>query len=99
MSQINIKFTTQFKKDYKQAIKRGLDITLFDEIISKLSKGEQLPEKNKDHGLLGNWVGYRECHITPDWLLIYRTIKDDILGELLVLTLSRTGSHSDLFGK
>ena len=59
-----------------------------------LAMGEKLPEKNKDHALTGNWVGHRECHILPDWLLIYR-----IEDEVLVLTLARTGSHSDLFGK
>lgn len=65
-------------------------------IIRALSRGggETLPEKNKDHELTGDWVGHRECHVQPDWLLIYR-IDDDVL----VLTLSRTGSHSDLFGK
>ncbi len=89
-----VKFTTQFKKDYKQAMKRGLKIALLEAIISTLSRGESLPEKNKDHALTGNWVGYRECHILPDWLLIYR-LEDDVL----VLTLTRTGSHSDLFGK
>ena len=60
----------------------------------KLASGEQLPEKNKDHALTGNWVGHRECHIQPDWLLVYRMEND-----LLVLTLARTGTHSDLFGK
>lgn len=90
----DIVWTTKFKKDYKLAIKRGLNIDLLDKIIRALSRGEMLPEKNKDHELTGDWAGHRECHIQPDWLLIYR-IEDDIL----VLTLSRTGSHSDLFGK
>lgn len=89
-----IVWTTKFKKDYKLAIKRHLDIDLLDDIIRALSQGETLPEKNKDHELSGNWVGHRECHIQPDWLLVYR-IDDDIL----VLTLTRTGSHSDIFGK
>ena len=89
-----VKPTTQFKKDYKLAVKRGLKIDLLKDIIAALAMGEKLPEKNKDHGLTGNWVGHRECHILPDWLLIYR-IEDDVL----VLTLARTGSHSDLFGK
>jgi len=65
-----------------------------DDLVRALSRGETLPEKNKDHALSGNWEGYRECHILPDWLLIYR-IEDD----LLILTLTRTGTHSDLFGK
>ena len=89
-----VKATTQFKKDYKLAVKRKLDISLLDDVIRMLSRGESLPEKNKDHSLSGNWVGHRECHILPNWLLIYR-IEDNVL----VLTLSRTGTHSDLFGK
>ena len=89
-----IKPTTQFKKDYKLAMKRGLDIKLLDEVIAILAMGLSLPEKNRDHALTGNWIGHRECHIMPDWLLVYR-IEDDVL----VLTLSRTGTHSDLFSK
>ena len=89
----DIVWTTQFKKDYKLAVKRKLDISLLDDVIRALSRGEALPEKNKDHGLSGKWSGHRECHILPDWLLIYR-IEDNVL----VLTLSRTGTHSDLFG-
>ena len=88
----DIVWTTKFKKDYKLALKRHLDITLLDDIIRVLSRGETLPEKNCDHELTGNWAGHRECHIRPDWLLIY-WIEDDVL----VLTLSRTGTHSDLF--
>lgn len=90
----DIVWTSQFKKDYKQAMKRNLDIELLDNIIRKLSNGEQLPDQNRDHTLTGNWVGHRECHIQPNWLLIYR-----IENDLLVLTLTRTGTHSDLFGK
>ncbi len=90
----DIVWTTQFKKDYKLAMKRHLNIDLLDDIIRMLSRGEMLPEKNKDHALSGNWEGHRECHILPDWLLIYR-----VEEELLILTLSRTGTHSDLFGK
>ena len=89
-----IVWTTQFKKDYKLALKRHLDIELLDNVIRVLSRGETLPEMNKDHALTGDWIGHRECHILPDWLLVYR-IEDDIL----VLTLARTGTHSDLFGK
>lgn len=89
-----VKFTTQFRKDYKLAMKRGLKIELLERVIMLLAAGETLPEKNKDHALTGNWVGHRECHILPDWLLVYR-VEDDIL----VLTLTRTGTHSDLFGK
>ena len=89
-----IVWTTQFKKDYKLALKRHLNIDLLDDIIRALSRGEALPEKNKDHPLSGDWTGHRECHIQSDWLLIYR-----IEGDVLVLTLARTGTHSDLFGK
>ena len=90
----DIVWTTQFKKDYKLALKRNMDIELLDNIIRALSRGEILPEKNKDHSLSGDWVGHRECHIQPDWLLVYR-IDDDVL----VLTLSRPGTHSDLFNR
>lgn len=92
--QLDIVWTTQFKKDYKLAMKRHLAIDLLDDIIRKLANGEQLPEKNRDHALTGNWVGHRECHIQLDWLLVYR-----IENDLLVLTLVRTGTHSNLFGK
>ncbi len=89
-----VKHTSQFKKDYKLAIKRGLKIELLNEVVALLAMGEALPEKNYDHALSGNWRGHRECHIQPDWLLIYR-YDDDVL----VLTLTRTGTHSDLLGK
>lgn len=89
-----VKITTQFRKDYKLAIRRGRKIELLDAVISALAMGEALPESNRDHALTGNWVGYRECHIQPDWLLVYRLDAD-----ILVLTLTRTGTHSDLFGK
>lgn len=94
MSKYTVKATSQFRKEYKLAKKRGKNIKLLDDIIRKLADGEKLPEKNYDHPLSGNWEGHRECHIQSDWLLVYY-LKDDIL----VLTLSRTGTHSDLFGK
>lgn len=75
-------------------MKRHLNIDLLDEIIRKLSEGESLPDDNLDHALTGNWSGFRECHIQSDWLLIYKFEND-----VLVLTLTRTGTHSDLFGK
>ncbi len=87
-----IKPTTKFQKDLKRVKKRGYDISLLTEIIKKLANGEQLPEKNKDHALSGDFSECRECHITPDWLLIY-----EIEGENLILYLTRTGTHSDLF--
>ena len=86
--------TSQFKKDLKTAIKRNYDIGLLDDVIGKLSVGEQLPEHNKDHKLIGNYKSYRECHITSDWLLIYKIDKGT-----LVLLLTRTGTHSDLLRK
>ncbi|MCL2342679.1 MAG: type II toxin-antitoxin system YafQ family toxin [Firmicutes bacterium] len=86
-----IKKTSHFKKDYQLAKKRGADIQLLREIILKLSDGQTPPAKNRDHALTGDWLGFRECHISGDWLLIYK--KDD---DILVLTLMRTGSHSDL---
>ena len=87
-----IKFTTRFKKDYKIAQKRNLDINLLHELISLLASGNPLPERYKDHPLTGNYQGARECHIKPDWLLIY-----NIYENILVLELMRTGTHSDLF--
>lgn len=89
-----VKFTSTFKKDYKRAIKRGFKISLLEDVITLLAMGEALPVKNKDHSLSGDWEGHRECHIQPDWLLIYH-----IEADILVLTLSRTGTHSDLFVK
>ena len=88
----NVVASSRFKKDLKLAIKRGLNISLLDEIVTTLQKGEPLPAKNKDHPLVGNYAGCRECHIQPDWLLIY-----EISNEELILYLTRTGSHSDLF--
>lgn len=89
-----VKVTTQFKKDYKLATKRGLKMELLEEVVTSLAAGKTLSERKKDHALAGNWAGYRECHILPDWLLVYR-----IEDEVLVLTLTRTGTHSDLFGR
>ncbi|MDD2972881.1 MAG: type II toxin-antitoxin system YafQ family toxin [Lachnospiraceae bacterium] len=89
-----VKYTTTFKKDYKLAKRRGLKIELLQEVVACLSQGEPLPDRNKDHALTGDWVGHRECHILPDWLLVYRMEND-----VLVLTLARTGTHTDLFGK
>lgn len=86
--------TAQFRKDYKLAKKRGLKMEALAEIVTMLAKGEALPEKNRDHSLSGNWIGHRECHVLPDWLLIYR-----IEENVLVLTLTRTGTHSDLLDK
>lgn len=92
-SKLSVRMTSQFKKDYKLAMKRGMNIELLDKVIDILAMGETLPDKYRDHALTGNWVGHRECHIQPDWLLIYRIEKS-----VLVLELSATGTHSDLFG-
>ncbi|GHS95022.1 addiction module toxin, RelE/StbE family [Synergistales bacterium] len=83
-------YTGQFKKDYNLAMKRGYDISLLDAIIIELSNERQLSAKYCDHALVGNWVGWRECHIKGDWLLIYQ------IGEG-VIVFDRTGTHSDLF--
>ncbi len=87
-----IKWTSRFKKDYKTMMKQGADIALLDKIIEKLGNGEALPPANRDHSLIGSYAGARECHVKPDWLLIYRVYED-----VLVLSLIRTGSHCELF--
>ena len=87
-----VKPSNRFQKDLKIAKKRGYNIDILTEIIKKLANGEELPAKNKDHQLSGKLSNYRECHITPDWLLMYE--KDD---ETLYLYLLRTGTHNDLF--
>ena len=91
---LRIEFTGQFKKDYKGALKRGCDSQELTKVISMLANEEALPEKYRDHALVNarNYKNMRECHIKPDWLLIYRVYSDR-----LVLELIRTGSHSDLF--
>ena len=87
-----VRTTSRFRKDYKKMKKRGMDISKLQSLVDKLARGEELPPQNHDHALTGNYAGTRECHITPDWLLVYYVEND-----ILVLTLSRTGSHSDLF--
>lgn len=87
-----VKPTVRFQKDLKRIQKRGYDISLLTEVIKQLANGETLPAKNKDHLLSGDFAGCRECHVTPDWLLIYK-----IVDETLMLYLTRTGTHSDLF--
>lgn len=87
-----IKPSTKFQKDLKRVQRRGYDISLLTDILKMLAAGEPLPAKNKDHALVGNYEGCRECHITPDWLLIY-----EVVEETVILYLTRTGSHSDLF--
>lgn len=89
-----VTYSSSFKKEIKLMKKRNLDISKIKEIVSKLAKGEKLPEQNRDHALEGNFIGYRECHIESDWLLIYKIEEDK-----LILSLVHTGTHSDLFGK
>lgn len=89
-----IKYSGRFKRSYKLAQKRGLDTGLLKDIILRLGEGMSLDEKYKDHPLKGNLNGFRECHIQPDWLLVY-FVEDDIL----TLTLTDTGTHADLYKK
>ena len=84
-----IKFTSTFKKRYKLMKKRGLDLSLLDEVVDQLRQGKELDEKYRDHMLKGEYAGFHECHIKPDWLLIE--------NDILTLTLVDTGSHADLF--
>ena len=88
----DVKFTTAYKKSYKLMKKRGLDISALDDVVDLLRQGKQLDEKYRDYGLTGNFVGFRECHIRPDWLLVY-FIENDVL----TLTLVDTGTHADIF--
>lgn len=87
-----IKPSNRFKKDIRLLQKRGYDMRLIAEVIQQLSEGKQLHDRYRDHLLTGDYGGFRECHITPDWLLIYQYRNAE-----LVLILSRTGTHSDLF--
>ena len=87
-----IKPTTRFQKDVKRMQKRGYDMSLLTEVIKVLASGRSLPEKHRDHMLSGKLGGCHECHITPDWLLIY-----EISGKEIILYLTRTGTHSDWF--
>ena len=87
-----LKPTTQFKRDLKKAQKQNKNLDLLNTVLQQLADGIPLPEKNRDHALTGNYAGCRECHIQPDWLLIY-----EIAEDTLFLYLTRTGSHSELF--
>lgn len=89
---LTIRYENNFKKDYKRIKKRGYNIKLFEVVVEMLADQKPLPPKYRDHSLSGDYSDCRECHITPDWLLIYRINNNE-----LVLTLTRTGSHSDLF--
>ncbi|MCB7062222.1 type II toxin-antitoxin system YafQ family toxin [Enterocloster citroniae] len=87
---LEINFTGKFKKDYKVCKKRGYNIALLQNVIDTLSIPDALPKKNKDHSLFGSYVDKRECHIQPDWLLIYKQTENELI-------LYRTGTHADLF--
>lgn len=89
---LDVRYSAKFKKDYKAIIKRGYNPQLLEDVLTILCNEQPLPPKYKEHSLSGNYEGHRECHITPDWLLIYKTDK-----KILTLTLTRTGTHSDLF--
>ena len=84
--------TKQFRKEYRRMIRRGKNPAKMEYVLKKLQNEEPLEKKYRDHDLQGDWTGYRECHIEPDWLLIYKVDKG-----MLILTTSRTGTHSDLF--
>lgn len=89
---LEVVLSNRFKKDLKLAAKRGYNLDLLENVVDTLARGEKLTEKYRDHELIGNYSGFRECHIQPDWLLVYR-----IENSELILFLSRTGTHSDLF--
>lgn len=87
-----IRLSSKFRKDFKLCKRRGLKLPLLEDVVDMLSEWKVLPHKYQDHPLTGNYAGYRECHISPDWLLIYAKYDEE-----LILVLLRTGSHSDLF--
>lgn len=89
---LTIKYQTAFKRDYKRIKKRGYDLRLLEDVIALLAQEQELPPAYRDHALTGDYSGCRECHIAPDWLLVYEVLHDELL-----LYLTRTGTHSDLF--
>jgi len=89
---LNVRYSSAFKKDFKACVKRGCKMSLLQAVINTLRIPSTLPANNRDHQLTGNYSGYRECHIEPDWLLIYKLAGNE-------LQLYRTGTHTDLFGK
>ena len=89
---LKVRYTNKFKKDFKIIVKRGYDVTLFENVLEILRAEKPLPGKYCDHALKGEYMGHRECHISPDWLLIYKVEND-----MITLSLTRTGTHSDLF--
>ncbi len=89
---LKIRYEKNFKKDFKRVKKRGYDTKLFEDVVTMLAEQKNLPKKYHEHNLVGKYSGCKECHITPDWLLIYRIDETE-----LILILARTGTHSDLF--
>ena len=87
-----IKFTSQFKRDLKLARKQGKDIDKLFDVINTIAEGGKLDDKYRDHNLNGDYAGCRECHVEPDWLLVY-----EVIDKVLVLMLYRVGTHSELF--
>jgi len=83
--------TSQFRRDLKKAIKRGKDLALLSAVIDMLQHEKPLPPANRDHALVGDYIGHRECHVQPDWLLVYRVDHAE-----LILVLQRAGTHADL---
>lgn len=89
---LDVRYSTKFKRDFKLCVKRGYNMVLLQKVIDTLKIPEVLPVKNMDHDLNGSYSKYRECHVAPDWLLIYKQAGNELL-------LYRTGTHADLFGK
>lgn len=89
---LTVRYSSKFKKDFKNCVRRGYKMELLQRVIDILRVPEVLPPKNSDHSLSGNYKGHRECHVMPDWLLIYKQTESE-------LQLVRTGTHSDLFNK
>ena len=87
-----LRFTTKFQRNLKLMKKRGKDLNKLNEVLELLVKGQELPMKYNDHSLIGNFIGCRECHIEPDWLLVYEVVNNE-----LIIILTATGTHSDLF--
>ena len=88
---LNVRYSTRFRKDFKLCVKRHWNMELLQQVIDTLKIPDTLPQKNFDHSLSGNYSGHRECHVAPDWLLIYKQDEKELL-------LYRTGTHADLFG-
>ena len=89
---LGLRKTRQFEKDLKRMAKRGMPLRELETVIDRLLDQTPLPEKHRDHPLVGDYAGFRECHVRPDWVLIYM-----VQADRLVLTCMRTGTHSDLF--